>query len=209
MIRRTPPLSALWKYSEKSPKIYVRPIIFPCLSRREITGRLHHRPSIIYIEEYPWFLPAFLHTSRPDIFLYKFWSVFKTRSSYNMGKGGLPVMKIRWAPSRGHISHRCTQIVQGVLQKVSHSQINIYYCLTNSALSKKETPRWQGLYRTAFTPFQIWWDWSLDFFLYVLFLDGLHSIPTNTYIAASFFSKQAGEEGGGSPLSEYLRFYLL
>jgi hypothetical protein len=52
-------------------------------------------------------------------------------------------------------------------------------------------------------------NWSPDFSLYVLFLDGLHSIPTNTYIAASFFSKQAGEEGGAPPLSEYLRFYLL
>ncbi len=206
MIRRTPPpLSALWKYSEKSPKIYVRPIIFPCLSRREITGRLH-RPTIIYIDEHPGFLPAFLHSSRPDIFLYKFWPVALTTGVSLV----LPVMKIRWAPSRGYISHRCTQIIQGELQQVSHSQIKIYYCLTNSTLSqKKGTPRWQGLYRTALTPFQIWWDWSRDFSLYVLFLDGATQYTFKyIYIAASFSLSKPGNRGG-SPLSEYLRFYLL
>ncbi len=158
---------------------------------REITGRLH-RPSIIYIEEYPGYLPTFLHTSRPDRFLYKFWSVFKTRR----GKGSFAFHEIRWAPSRGYISHRGTQIVQGVLQQLSHSQINIYYFLANSTLSQKEeTLRWQGLYRTALTPFQIWWDWSLDFFLYVFFSRGATQYTYKYIYRRVLFSRQAGEEG--------------
>jgi hypothetical protein len=55
MIRRTPPLSIV-KIFRKIPQNLCES---DHISRREITGR-QHRPSIIYIEEYPGFLPAFL-----------------------------------------------------------------------------------------------------------------------------------------------------
>jgi hypothetical protein len=112
----------------------VRAIIFPCLSRREITGRLH-RPSIIYIEEYPGFLPLSSILRAP--------TYSSTNTEAFLRPVGvrvvLPGMKIMVASSRGYISHRCPQIVQDVLQQVSHSQINIQNTISSqTATSQKK-----------------------------------------------------------------------
>jgi hypothetical protein len=47
----------------------------------------------------------------------------------NQSNSELKMLKIRWAPSRGYIPRRCTQIVQRVFlgHRLSHSRINIYF----------------------------------------------------------------------------------